>query len=74
MEADVEMHNQILDSTLGVLLKKRGRDCVSQRFKLMTEESTKTAGLTSWELIDSGPSVKEPAWDRPRPSAYVTLV
>lgn len=37
-------------------------------------EPTETDDLSSWKLIDAGPTVREPAWDRPRPSVCVIIV
>ena len=47
---------------MGALLKKRRGDFMSQEFKVMIEEPTKTTDLSSWELMDPGPTVMESAW------------
>lgn len=39
--------------------------------KVLTEEPTETAELSSWENIDFRPTVRESVWERPRPSACV---
>lgn len=42
---------------------------LASRVKVMTGESTETAYLSSWELRDSGPRAREPAWEQPKASA-----
>lgn len=36
----------------------------------MIGKPTKTPVLSYWELTDSEPAAREPAWDQPRPSAW----
>lgn len=38
---------------------------MSQEVKVLTEDPTGTADLSSWEYMDSGPTVMESAWDKP---------
>ena len=72
MEADTEIHNQALDETPGVLLKKGRRNCRSYVVKVMMGKPTETADLSSWELMDSGPTFRKPAWNWLMPSAPVS--
>lgn len=66
------MHNQALDWTLGNLLKRARKDCMSQVVKVITLELTETTNLGTQELTDSGLTAKQPSWDWPRPSTCVS--
>lgn len=44
---------------------------LASRVKVTTGELTETAYLSSWELRDSGPTARGPAWEQPKASARV---
>ena len=64
MEANAEIHSQDLGQAQEVLLKKERKYCTNQGgVKVMMGKPTETADLSSWALTDSGPTVREPAWN-----------
>lgn len=65
MEAEAEIHRHCAER-----LRKKGKgDCTSQGVKM--GQPIETADLSSQELMDAGPTVREPASYLPRPSAFV---
>ena len=64
METDAEIHSLTLGQALGVQLRRGRRDHMSKRRKF-----TEITDMSLWELIDSGPTARELAWNQHRSSA-----
>lgn len=71
MEADSETHGPILGPTKGILLRRGRRDLyMLGGVRDIAEKPTETTSPAHGNS-ESEPTTREPAWDQPKPFAYM---